>query len=671
MMKALYIKSIGKVFFLLFVCNCAVLINAQTSVKLPTTTIIGTTLSVDYSTNNPSTTVNTKSNVFDGDLNTYFASYDRSGTWVGLDLGEKYIITTIKYAPRNDFVDGPKRLVLGVFEGASRSDFRDAVPLLVVTEAPPMNVLTEQTVICSKGFRYVRYVGPNDVRCNIAEIEFYGYKGEGDNSHLPQLTNLPTITIHTDNAVDITSETDYVQGYVSFIYNDGKTIYSDNLDIRGRGHASWGFPKKPYRMKLNSKVNLMGFPAKEKSWTLINNYGDKTLMRNLLAFDLSIRMEMAYTSVGIPVDVILNGEYKGCYQLCDQVEVAPDRVNVQALTAGDIALPNLSGGYMLEVDAYAGQDDEDVWFTSANRYTPVKIRSPKSDEIVQQQYDYIHDYYNKMEAAVFSTNYKDALNGYRKYIDTESFIRHFLVGEISGNTDTYWSTYMYKDRNNDIFYFGPVWDFDLAYENDNRTYPINSHTQWVYEYGSAANGFRDVVNRLFTDDYFVSRLKAIYAEYRDRGLLTKEALLQVVDDYASEIYQSQQLNFTRWDIMNALVHQNPRTYGSYEGEVNNVKNYISARIDWMDKKLNYTPKTNIPEISNLSDIVVYAQANTICIDNVLEPVNITIADITGRMIFSKSIKENTSIPVSSKGIYVVSVSDAKGNQRTVKCLAGM
>jgi len=662
-MKTQYKIYLKTLLFLLSIFIYAVSITAQTSEKLPATTIIGTALSVDYSTGNPSTTVNTKANAFDGNLNTYFASYDRSGTWAGLDLGEKYVITKIAYAPRNDYDGGPQRIVLGVFEGANRSDFMDAVPLLMVTEAPPMNVMTEQIINCSKGFRYVRYVGPNDVRCNIAEIAFYGYKGAGDNSYFPPLTNLPAITIHTLNAVDITSKEDYVQGYVSFIYNNGKTIYSDNLDIRGRGNASWGFPKKPYRMKLNTKVNLMGFPAKEKNWTLINNYGDKTLMRNLLAFDLSRRFDMAFTPVGIPVDVILNGEYKGCYQLCDQVEVAPGRVDVQTMTANDITLPNLSGGYLVEVDAYAYS--EISWFESARNYTPVTIHYPKDDAIVTQQYNYIKNQYNTMEAAVFSSNYKDPVNGYRKYMDMESFIRHFLVGEISGNTDTYWSVYMYKKRNDDIFKFGPVWDFDIAYENDYRTYPINSHSQWVYEYGSAANGFRDVVDRLFTDESFVSRLKAIYADYRDRGIITKEALLQVVDNYASEINQSQQLNFMRWDILNTPVHMNPQTYGSYQGEVNNVKNYISARIDWMDKKLNYSPKTNIPQISCLSDIAVYAQTNAICFTNVSEPVKITIFDVTGKVFLSKSISDNTSIS-ATKGVYIINIADTKGNIRTVK-----
>ena len=580
---------------LLSVCSCVVSIKAQVSEKLPATTIIGSTSTIDYNTNE------SRSNVFDGNFSTYFSSYNLSFAWVGLDLGTQHIITKIAYSPRQCC---PDRLLLGIFEGANNPDFRDAVPLLMITEIPKVNVLTEKSVNCTKGFRYVRYVGPSEACCNIAEIEFYGYEGAGNNSYFPQLTNLPTVTIHTVDNAEINSKEIYVNGSVSIIYNDGKSLFSDNMQIRGRGNASWTFPKKPYRIKLNNKVNLLGFPAKERNWTLINNWRDKTLMRNLLAFDLSKRFNMAYTPAGRAVDVILNGEYQGSYQLCDQIEVAPGRVVLQSMTAGDFDLPNLSGGYLIEVDEYAYQ--ESSYFTSANKRTPVTIHYPDDEDIVPQQIDYISNHYNQMENALFSANYKDPYSGYRKYIDIESFIRHFLVGEISGNTDTYFSTYMYKDRNDDAFKFGPVWDFDLAYENDSRTYPINSHDKWVYQYGSYANGFIDVVDRLFTDEYFVERLKAVYAYYRDRGIITKEALLRVVNDYASGIYQSQGLNFTRWNILNQYADLNPNVYGSYEGEVENVKNYISARIDWMDNKLEYIPSAFPEDLYEPNDTIAEA-----------------------------------------------------------------
>ena len=656
----------------LFLMNVGFYAGAQNvSQKLPATNIIGTAVSVDYDHNNEaSTTVNTIANVFDGNLNTYFASYERSGTWVGLDLGAKHVITKVAYCPRQTL---PQRLLLGVIEGANHPDFGDAVLLCMITETPPENRMTEQTIDCSRGFRYVRYVGPNDVRCNIAELEFWGYAGNGNDTKLYQTTNLPDIVIHTTNAADITSKENDIKGIVSIISENGTKIYTDSLDIRGRGNASWGFPKKPYRMKLYNKTNVLGLPAKEKKWTLINNWGDKTLMRNLLAFDLSRRFQMSYTSVGVLVNVYLNGEYKGCYQLCDQVEVATKRVEVQEMSASDVALPNLSGGYLIEMDAYAPQ--EISWFWS-QKGTPVRIKYPKDDEIVKAQFDYIQSHFNQMESAIYSSNYKDPVNGYRKYLDTETFIRYFLVGEMSGNTDTYWQTNLYKQRNNDKFFSGPVWDFDLAYENDNRTYPINNNPNWIYaSTGSCAGNLRDMVNRLFTDPEFLNQMKSIYAYYRDQKFITEEALLKVVDDYAEELDASQKLNFTRWNIMNSYEHQNPRVWGSYAAEVENVKNYIRSRIRWMDLKLNYTPKKDPPDPPKptaaeeiyFKDVSVWAYAGHIRIEGVNTSALVEIFNTSGNRLFSKTISGNTSIPFQ-QGIYMVRLTNPEGNAKVVKCI---
>ena len=639
--------------------------SAQTEEKIPATTIIGTGTSIDFDGGSPSTTVNTIADAFDDDLGTFFAAYERRCTWVGLDLGTAHVITKIAFAPHPFFEDGPAHLLLGIFEGANDPDFMDAVPLLMITEMPVQDTMTVQDVVCSKGFRYVRFVAPSDKRCLIAEIAFYGYEGAGDNSLFLQLTNLPTVVIHTEDNEDITSKDYYLNGYVSIIHDDGKSLFADGLGIRGRGHSSWTFPKKSYRIKLFNKVNLLGFPARERNWTLVANYGDKTLMRNLLAFDLSRRLEMAYTAAGMPVDVVLNGEYQGTYNLCDQLEVAPGRVEVQEMTVDDVAPPNLTGGYLLEVDAYA--EDELNWFASTLTNTPVRIRYPKDDEIASEQYHYIWNHYNEMEEALFASDYENPLDGYRKYIDLESFIRHFLVGEISGNTDTYWSVYMYKERGDDIFRFGPVWDFDLAFENDHRTYPLNEHFRWAYQVGSTVPGFHAFVTRLFSDESFVERVKEIYAGYRESGVLTEEPLLQVVDHYAEVLHQSQQLNFMRWDIMDKRVHLNPVVHGSYEAEVDNVKRYISERFDWMDYKLNHDQISGTPGFSGFSSVEIYARQNAISFRRVSEPATIAIVDVMGRVVVSKYISDDETVAVS-RGLYFVSVTDRKGNRHHAKCM---
>ena len=533
--------------------------------------VIGTTESVDYNTWQLSTTVNTREMAFDGNLDTFFASWERSYTWTGLDLGTPHVITRVGWSPRDD-VHGEQRVILGVFEGANRSDFMDALPLYVIDQRGTIGTISYADVSCSRGFRYVRYVGPNDARCNIAEIEFYGHEGEGDDSHLYQLTNLPTVSIHTENNVEPFDKETEIPSQLTIISDDGTKLLSEAGSTRERGNFSRTFPKRPYRIKFDAKQNVLDAPAKAKKWTLINNYGDKTLMRNLLAFHLSRILEMPYTPYGTAVDVFLNGEYKGCYQLCDQIQVHKKRVNITEMTPEDNSGEALTGGYLIEVDAYA--DQEVSWFTS-DYYTRVTIKSPDEDEITTQQKNYIRNHYSKMEKS------------WRTYLDTDTYLRHFLVGEMSGNTDTYWSVYMYKQRGDDKIYTGPVWDFDLAFENDNRTYPINNHSQWVFQYGSYEGYMRTLTNNIINDSNAKAKLISIWDKARHNGL-DEESLLAYVDDLSQQLNRSQELNFTRWPIMNEYIHQNPVIWGSYQAEVNNVKNYIKDRIAWIDNKLGYT-----------------------------------------------------------------------------------
>ena len=543
--------------------------------------IIGTQWSVDYDNNNAkSERVNTKGNVFDGDFNTYFASYDRSGTWVGLDLGEKYVINKIGYSPR---LSHQNRVRLAVIEGANNADFSDAIPIHVIKEAGVEKEMNYAEINCSRGFRYVRYVTPNDVRCNLAELAFYGEKGEGDDSQFYQITNLPTVVINTKGAQEVTSKEEELSSVVYIVSEEGKKLLAtEKTGVRGRGNASWNFPKKPYRLKFDEKQQLLDAPAKAKKWTLINNYGDKTLMRNILAFELSRRFGLAYTPYCHPVDVVLNGEYRGCYQLCDQIEVNKNRVNITEMEPEDVDLPELSGGYLIEVDAYASTEASHFYSTLG---TPVTIKSPDDEDIVNAQTRYITDYFNRMENAVFASNFADPETGYRRYLDLDSFLKHFMVGEMSGNTDTYWSVYMTKDRESDKFFTGPVWDFDIAFDNDQRTYPIEAHTDYIFaSKGSVASeAMRRMVNRIVKEDEGArQRLLELWSEARNTKGIDETSLLEYVDKTVELLNESQKLNFLRWNILSERVHENPQASGSYEGEVAIVKNFIRKRLPQMD-----------------------------------------------------------------------------------------
>ena len=552
---------------------------------LLTGTVIGTRESVDYSTGNSSTIVNTAVNAFDGNFSTFFASYERSKTWVGLDLGEPHVITRVGWSPREGSY-GPKRVLLALFEGANSPDFLDAVPLYLIDEEGTIGKMSYADVNVSRGFRYVRYIGPADARCNVAEVAFYGHAGEGDDSHFYQLTNLPTVSFHTVDNVEPYDKVNEITSSFAIIYADGTMIQEETGTSRLRGNASKSFPKKPYRIKFDASHRIfknsdMQSPAKAKKWTLINNYGDKSLMRNLVAFEIARRMGQAYVPWSKPVDVIVNGEYEGCYQLTDQISVDRNRVDITEMGPADIEGEALTGGYLLELDGYASQ--EISWFTSAAG-NPVTIKSPDDDEITTEQAQYIRREFNLMEAKILASNFDDSVLGFRSKLDDKSLMQYWLTEELAGNPDAFWSCYMTKDRNEDVFRIGPVWDFDLAFDNDSRYYPNRDYGDYLSMARGGAGNSRSMLKRIFTDQVFCDSLHTLWVTARQERGITEESLIAYIDSTAQELQQSQRLNFIRWPILNSVQHLNPRVAGTYEGEVEYLREYIRERIPFLDQR---------------------------------------------------------------------------------------
>lgn len=546
-------------------------------------------------------------NAFDGSVDTYVQANESSNAWAGLDLGTPHVITRIGWAPRNNSA-GPNYCLLGVFEASNDPTFIDAVPLYLIDNGGRAGQFSYADVNVTRGFRYVRYVGPHNSYCQMAELEFYGHEGEGDDSHFYQITNLPTLSYHTDNGRDPTSKTTEMDASMVLVYENGTLIQEYPILARCRGNASYGFDKKPYRIKFNDGKShhmlhgsALESPAKAKKWTLINNYGDKTLMRNIVAFEVSRRMKMPYTPWCQPVDVIVNGEYKGCYQLCDQVAVDGKRVDVTEMTPEDNEGEALTGGYLIEVDNNAGSEPSKFY---SKRGTPVTIKSPDADAITDAQHKYIENYFNQMEASVWSSKLSEEPADYTQYLDVESYLRNLIVGEYCGNTDTFHSTYMSKEQGVSQFVTGPIWDHDLSFDNDNRTYPINNHHDWIFRTGGTnAGDMAGFTNRILSDPYASGLMKAMWAEARDSSIITAANMVAYVDSVEKVLMASQRLNFMRWPILGQYVHMNAFAYPTYAQEVDMVRKCVRNRVEWMDNMLGYNGGSIDPAPTDSSYVI--------------------------------------------------------------------
>ena len=393
-----------------------------------------------------------------------------------------------------------------------------------------------------------------------------------------QLTNLPTLYITTNGSLPIVSKDDYLPGTLTIAAPTGTAgAYSGPIEIRGRGNSTWSMDKKPFRIKLPEKFKMLDMPASAKNWVLLANYADKTLMRNALAFEVSKMVGLPYSLPYRFVDVYLNDEYIGNYTLTDNVEVGKGRVDIDEQKVTDITEPKVTGGYLLEADGFADQEISKFYTTQGMKFT---IHSPKDDEIVPEQYNYIKAFFQGAEDKLFAADYQDPLTGYLANMDQVSLVNWYLACEITGNSDAFWSTYMFKKRNDPKIYFGPLWDYDIAFNNDERlgdaTYKRMSDNGHFVEY-------RVWIKRLLLDPNFKAALAHRWKELKAAGLITK--INSLITTMKATLNESQAKNFEKWPILNTKVYLEYKSTGTYDEHVEYMRTYLQNRLAWLEMEI--------------------------------------------------------------------------------------
>ncbi len=387
----------------------------------------------------------------------------------------------------------------------------------------------------------------------------------------PRRVNLPVLRITTDNLAPIVSRDEYLDGQMSLESNIvGEPAVIGGIEIRGRGNSTWDlFPKKPYRLKLADRQPLLGMPS-SRDWVLLANYSDKTMLRNALAMQLGTAIGMPWAPRSAFVEVYINDRYEGVYQLIENIKIAAGRVEIDELGADDVAPDVLTGGYLLEVDFR--RDGHTI--VTAHDELPIVFQDP--EEPVQAQEDYIRNYLDEFEAVLRTDDFANPATGYAAYIDADSFIRWFLVNEVFRNYDARMATscWMYKPRGEKL-HMGPLWDFDIGAGNINYGDGFMTTGWWV----RSGPWF----SRLFEDPAFASRARQMWNEIRDAQLAE---MMQSIRARASTLQQAQLNNFQRWPTLENYVWPNFRVTGSYEGELEYLESWLTARIAWMDSQFN-------------------------------------------------------------------------------------
>jgi hypothetical protein len=430
---------------------------------------------------------------------------------------------------------------------------------------------------------------------------------------------LPILRINTSN-VAITNKTVDVPGTISITSANGATTYlpgstdTDNTaTFHVHGNTTALMPKLPYHMSLGTSVDLltlMGLKCpyvtssgkstcdKSKSYILLANYDDKTLLRDWSASALAnaIPIGNGYlnspadsptpsgTSALVPwaphslfVELYLNGVYEGNYQLIEEVKVDSHRVNIPELTETQTT-GDLTGGYLLEIDQH--QDEAFVFDTPED--LPIGLIDPdfSPSPEVPEQTTYISNYVDTAEDALFGSNYTSPTQGWRAYYDEASLVNYYIVNDILGNVDGgdfYSSVYLYKSLDNPLLYMGPIWDFDISSGNVNYEPIVSPDVPWTQ---TQAIWYK----QLFTDPGFKQDVATQWNALKNNGVFIQ--WLASVSQQASVLNESAQNNYTRWPILGERVWPNAAAQNSYGGEVLYFLDWVYNRMGYLDSQFN-------------------------------------------------------------------------------------
>lgn len=390
-----------------------------------------------------------------------------------------------------------------------------------------------------------------------------------------RVTDLPAVYITTPQGSELNTET-YVVSTMQIVEADGTVTDYADTKVRGRGTAKFALDKKPYKLKLATKSRLISADgAKAKKWNLMAQHGDKSLLRNAVASYIALEAGQPFAPAVKFVDLVLNGDYQGTYQLTDQIDIRTHRVNITEQPELVDASTNITGGYLLEIDE-AADDTEGVSVFTTSRGVTVTVKSPDEDYIVPAQLEYIKNHVQMFEDALFAANWTDPAEGYRKYLDLESLVQWYITAEYAAEPNSFRSVYFYKDIDSDLLTFGPVWDFDFAFDNSSR---------WGYrpealvaQEGRGADWCFTWINRLRQDPEFHKAVNAKWQQLVAAGISDK--VNAYIDAQAAVVDRSQQLNFAKYPIAEK-AHDERVLFATYSEGIEHLKRTAAARAEFL------------------------------------------------------------------------------------------
>ncbi len=513
---------------------------------------------------------------------------------------------------------------------------------------------------------------------------------------VPLTSNLPIMVINTNgqfiqNDPKIPATMKLIDNSASGGLNhetDYGNAYSGNIGIELRGNYSAILPQVPYAFELRDSAqnerdtSLLGMP-KEHDFCLLATYNDKVFMRNPLAYKLSREMNH-YAPRTRYCEMILNDNYMGVFVLSETIKRGKKRVDIAKNDTANSSLQGITGGYIFKNDLGGTGTWQSVFHPlDAPNYTVnFAYTYPKFANITLPQKNYIADFITEYETALYSSNFKNPVTGYRKYIDTRSFIDYFIIQELTRNNDGFKkSSYFHKNRDtiDGKLKAGPVWDFDWAWKNINEcpAWSVTDGSGWSYrvnECGPDAPSNAWNV-RLLQDTAYANELHCRWQELR-QNVLDTVVLNRYIDSTAAYLNDAQARHFTQWGNLgqntgSPEVTPQPATFPD---AIAQLKGWIATRITWLDANMPGSScvlavNNDKNNGNNVEKISIYPNPsannlNFIFNNFTAEKAVLKIFDNVGQLVFSTNIATNNrfSLDISKwvNGIYSANITTKMG-----------
>lgn len=403
-----------------------------------------------------------------------------------------------------------------------------------------------------------------------------------------QLTDVPTLYIDiegvgsTDTDLDKalfknrqTGEAPYKTATVTLKDNgsdkDTKHLaeFTDKVDIKVRGNSTANPTngKKAYRLKFpkKHKHDLLGLGYEKRNWVLLANVFDHSMIRNALSYHLEKEVGLDFCPGYKFVDLVINGNYRGTYQICDHVETGTNRVDVDE-----------DAGWMVEFQGRGDMLDQPLCFNQDGLQMNIKNPEPADETNAEEVATFIapfQEWFTKTWSPQWkATDAYGANSGWRSVNDEESLMKFWIATELTGDYDGWMTVKAYKEANEAKLHYGPVWDKDLAYGN----YGGEQSAKLVSNNGNGSSLVTFLNESLLKDPIFTKKLKAKLDQLLSNGLYEK--MCAKIDDLAAIVAQTEELSNTKFP-RSSKVGEETNNYETYAETITHLKDYLKTRFE--------------------------------------------------------------------------------------------